>query len=337
MNRLKSLIIGLVAISLAGCGQTVVETLKVTDGPSHGAPGSGKSIVILPFADYSQGNIDSALRRNMVITESLSDRLTNYGFGLPVQEDVFDYLVDEGVINIADYTPADTGSLAVELKNDWSDVMKGEIQRYMDQVEEESRSKMQNSPGAHSLTPQKLAKIGRHFNADYIMRGRILEYKTRQEATWAPWKKGLLPFVNGGANRILNGFASSEDYDARNESVTGMLIFGTIAYNSASWPWESGESVFGRDGRTANTVLWGAVGNKAGAVSHTSGNIEQATVQLRIWVQEASTGNIVWTNRVRVLVSPETIMADNQYDTLFNLAIDKGVDSLLNHFVSYGL
>jgi len=29
-------------------------------------------------------------------------------------------------------------------------------------------------------------------------------------------------------------------------------------------------------------------------------------------------------------------MADNQYDTLFNLAIDKGVNSLLDHFVSYG-
>jgi len=337
MNRLKSLLIGVVALSLAGCGQTVVETLKITDGPSSNAPGMGKSIVILPFADYSQGNIESASRRNMVITEALSDGLTNYGFGLPIQEDVFDYLVSERVINIADYSPANTSSLDVELQNDWSAAMKSEISRYKEQVETEKRSKLANSPGAHSLTPQTVAKIGRHFNADYIMRGRILEYKTRQEATWAPWKKGLLPFVNGGTNRILHGFASSEEYDAENESITGMLIFGTLAYNNADWPWDSNEDVLGRDGQTANTILWASVGNEVGKISKRSGAIPQATVQMRIWVQEASTGNVVWTNRVRVLVSPETVMADNQYDTLFNLAIDKGVNSLLDHFVTYGL
>jgi hypothetical protein len=179
--------------------------------------------------------------------------------------------------------------------------------------------------------------MGRRFNADYIVRGRILEYKTRQEASWAPWKKGVLPFVNGGTNRILNGFASSDAYDERNEALTGMLLGGIIGYNYTTWPWDDGQTFFGMADGTANTVTWAAVGAGLGKVSHSSGQIDQAAVQMRIWVQEATTGNVIWTNRVRVLVSPQTVFADKQYDTLFNKAIEKGVDTLINHFVSYGL
>ena len=107
MYRLKSLVIGILAISLAGCGQTVVETLNVTDGGAQvNAPGAGKSIVILPFADYSQGDLQSAQRRNMVITETMTDKLINNGFALPIQEDVFDYLVHENIIQVSSYKQA---------------------------------------------------------------------------------------------------------------------------------------------------------------------------------------------------------------------------------------
>lgn len=336
MDRLKCLIIGVAALALTGCGQTVKETLHVTGGPALNAPGSGRSIVILPFADYSDGNIESARRRNMILTESLTDRLVGQGFGLPIQEDVFDYLVSEKIINLAAYQSADTGSLAVELTNDWSDAMKEEIARYKEQVEHEADQRAENTAGTHGLTPQSVAKIGRHFNADYVLRGRILEYKTRDEGTWAPWKKGILPFVNGGATRILLGFASSEEYDERNESLTGMLIAGRLGYKS-NWPYDKDESFLDTSEGTVNTIIWGAAGNYAGSVSHTSGKVDQATVQLRIWIQEASTGNVVWTNRIRVMVSPETVFADNQYDNLFNAAIDKGVSTLIDHFVAYGL
>lgn len=337
MDRLKSLIIAILALALTGCGQTVKETLNVTGGAAYNAPGTGRSVVILPFADYSQGNIESALRRNMTITETLTDRLVEQGFGLPIQEDVFDYLVNEKIITLASYRSADTRSLAVELTNDWSDVMKNEISRYKEQVENETAQKSDSSAGTHGLSSNEVAKIGRHFNADYVIRGRILEYKTRDEATWAPWKKGILPFVNGGANRILHGFASSEEYDERNESLTGMLIAGTLGHNSSGWPWDKNQSVFDLSGKTANSIVWGTIGYEAGKVSHTSGKVDQATVQMRIWVQETATGNVVWTNRIRVLVSPETIFADNQYDTLFNQAIEKGVSTLVDHFVTHGL
>lgn len=337
MKRLKSLVIGVLALSLAGCGQTVVETLNITDGPAANAPGAGKSIVILPFADYSQGDLQSAHRRNMVITETMTDKLIRNGFGLPIQEDVFDFLVAEHVIELTSYKQADTKSLENELSNDWSDAMKNEIRRYKDQVEHEVAQHASSSPGAHGLTAKKVAKIGRHFDADYIVRGRILEFKTRDEASWAPWKKGILPFVNGGTNRILNGFASSDAYDERNEGLTGALLGGIISYNNATWPFDKSDTIFGLSNNAANSVAWSAAGFGLGKVSHTSGRVDQAAVQLRVWIQEASTGNVVWSNRVRVLVSPESVLADNQYDTLFNLAIEKGVGTLVDHFVAYGI
>lgn len=337
MYRLKSLVIGILAISLAGCGQTVVETLNVTAGPQAGAPGAGKNIVILPFADYSQGDLKSAKRRDMVITESMTDKLLTNGFGLPVQEDVFDYLVDEKIIQIDTDQISKTSSLEYELQDEWSDTMKAEIRRYKNQVENELSQHQTSSPGTHGLTTKKLVKIGKHFDADYILRGRILEFKTRDEATWAPWKKGLLPFVNGGTNRIINGFASSDEYDERNEELTGALIGGIIGYNTSGWPFKEGESLFDLSTRMSNAVVWSGAGLGVGKVSHTSGKVDQAAVQLRVWIQDASNGNVVWSNRVRVLVSPESVLADNQYDTLFNLAIEKGVTTLVDHFVTYGL
>ena len=34
----------------------------------------------------------------------------------------------------------------------------------------------------------------------------------------------------------------------------------------------------------------------------------EGTVQIRMWVQEAATGNVIWTNRVKVQVSPESVL-----------------------------
>lgn len=338
MRNVRFILYFLTAVMLMGCGQTVMETVHVPDAPNPVAPGQGRTILILPFADYTAAeNLAGAYRRNLSVTEALTDRLVEKGFSMVVQEDVFGYLVDEKIINIANYEANTTESLSAELRNDWSDAMKYELQQYIDLQKQQKEQTVSGSPGTHAITPNEIAKLGRRFNADYIVRGRILEYKTRQEPTWAPWKRGILPVISGGSNRILNGFASSDAYDERNEALTGMLFGGIFGFKNATWPWDKDQTFFGMVDGTANAVTWMAAGAGTGMVMHSSGQVDQAVVQMRIWVQEAATGNVIWTNRVRVLVSPETIFADKQYDALFNKAIEKGVDSMVNHFVSYGL
>ncbi|MCI5163845.1 MAG: hypothetical protein D3917_17895, partial [Candidatus Electrothrix sp. AX5] len=105
MNLLKYISIGIVLIgAITGCGKNTVETLMVPAQVAPNGRGKNMSVVILPFADYSNGNnIASAFRRNILVTESLTDNLTSNSFRLTVQEDVFQYLLEQKIISTAPY------------------------------------------------------------------------------------------------------------------------------------------------------------------------------------------------------------------------------------------
>ncbi len=335
MERLKYLLIGTLALLIAGCGQRVTETLNVQHVAGPDSPGYGRNIVILPFADYSKGNsISDAHRRNLKVTESITDHLVQNGFGMPIQEDVFHYLVQREIIELARYESASSRSLQNELNDVWSPAMKEELSFYIDQQKIDSGININESPGTHGLSKNTVARIGRDFGADYIVRGRILEYKTREDVTWEPWRKGVLPFIISGTSHILYGAASSDTYDETGDIVSG-AIWGAILGGSGNWPFRD-EHISGYSA-TKNSVFWGAAGGGLGKLSNKRGRIEQAVVQLRIWVQEAASGEVVWTNRVRVQVSPETVYADLQYDALFDSAIEKGVSTLVDNFVTSAL
>jgi len=336
MKRLHVALVGLMLLLLSGCGQTVVETLQVPQEPWPSAAGRGKTIVILPFADYTYADsLAAAYRREMAITESLTDRLVTNGFTLPIQEDVFDYLIDQSIISLVNYDQSSSLSLKNELNNEWSDVMKDQIREYITEQQTQHDNPIVSSPGTHGLTAQTITKIGRKFQADYIVRGRILEFKTRQEHTWAPWKRGVLPFVSGTTSQIAFGFANSDQYDM-NSMVAGGTLGAIIGHNvNGPWDDDGSDKILGISGsQTANSILWGAVGAGLGQQSANSGKVDQAVVQMRIWIQEAATGNVIWTNRIDVKVSPETVLADNQYDTLFNQAIEKGTTTLIDNFIT---
>ena len=339
MNRLKYLIIGILALIMAGCGQTVVESIKVPESAGPNAPGAGKTIVVLPFADYTyEDELVSAHRRSIQIIESLTDRLAVNGFSMPIQEDVFQYMLDQNLISLAAYEESYSSSLKDEFDNDWSSEMKKQLSYYMNLQQSARKRAVAASPGTHGLTGNTVRKIGRHFQADYIVRGRILEYKTRQDPTWEPWRKGILPFVFGGTSQLFYGFAGTDEYDEWNQITAGATWGALLGYDS-NWPFDpdGGDTIFGASGKTSGAVFWGLAGGYLGNLASKSGRVDQAVVQMRIWVQEAATGNVVWTNRVKVQVSPESIYADNQYDTLFDSAITKGVTSLVDNFVTYGL
>ena len=178
MKYSRYLLIGLLALLLGGCGTTVKESLKVQP-VAKSDKGADKSIVILPFADYSYAdNLDTAYQRNLYITENLTDQLVSNSFHLPVQEDVFLYLVNQNIINVVAYEKKKTGMLEDELDDEWSDNMKAQIQRYIDLTKSRNNNMpVLESPGTHGLTQQEVVKIGRHFSADYIVRGRIIQYK----------------------------------------------------------------------------------------------------------------------------------------------------------------
>ncbi len=335
MNRLKYLIVGILALVMAGCGQTVVETLHVPEGAGQNSPGYGRSVVILPFADYSfADNLAASYRRNLQVTESLTDQFAANGFMTSIQEDVYRYMIEQNLISVVAYEEVKAKSLRNELSGEWSNSMKSILRGYILEQETEGSNQSVSAPGTHGLDESTVAQLGRRFNADYIVRGRILEYKTRKDPTWEPWKKGLLPFLLQGTSRIAVGVAGSDTYDRYGQMTAGAAWGALIGYDTV-WPFD-GDTLFGASSATSNAIFWGAAGAALGDMTSNS-KAEQAVVQMRIWVQEAATGNLVWTNRIQVAVSPESVYADQQYDALFNSAIEKSVSTLIDNFVTYGL
>jgi len=146
-------------------------------------------------------------------------------------------------------------------------------------------------------------------------------------------KRGIIPFAVGTTNQTFFGFADSAKYDDWGNMITGGTMGAIVGYN-VQGPWNSGSSAVGSG---ANTFFWGAVGTGLGHMAGHGGQVDQAVVQMRIWVQDAYTGNVVWTNREDVKVSPKSVMADRQLDALFDAAIERGTRTLMNDFVTTAL
>nr|WP_320010969.1 hypothetical protein [uncultured Desulfobulbus sp.] len=292
MKFWRHLLICALAVTFSGCGTTVNQSLKVSPA-SRTQIGQDKTAVILPFADYTHANnIELAFRRNMFVSENITDQFVRLGFSLPVQEDVFKFLAQQNIIHVTAYNPQKTKSLEYEMGKDWSPAMKDTLQEYIDYAQQiDVSSEEGNDALTHGLDGQEIVKIGRHFSADYIVRGRIIQYNDRLEASGAKfWKTGVLPFFVGGTKNILVGKALPQSYD------------------SLSYLDSDRESLL------------------------SFGDVPQAVVQLRMWVQDAYTGNVVWTNRTNVQVSPQSFFADYQYDQLFETAVEQAVITLMDDF-----
>lgn len=343
MSALRIIFFGILVLLVSSCGQIVTENLPVaSQALDSGAGGNQTVMVLLPFADYSQGdNIEVAYKRNMLITETFTDQLAARGFQLPVQEDVFKYLVDNKIINVMPAAGAMTAdknlSLQTELKSNWSDAMKTEIANLLHSEQERAAvqkaadNNPQSAPGIHGLDQKSLAAIGAAFGADYIVRGRIIEYDLNHESTWEPQRKGLLPFVYGATNQMMFGVARSDTYDTVNSMVAGGAI-GAVLGNDLENPYDLYDAT---NYRFVNSMIWGGAGAALGyLVKNGGGDPPQAVVQLRVWIQDAASGKVIWTNRARVKVAPESVFADSQTANLFDTAVNKAVTSLVNDFLA---
>ena len=345
---------GFLALLVSGCasGQSVTETLHSTDiQPASNVCATNKTVVLLPFADYSSGDdVMSVYARSRSVTEALTDRFAGKGFKMPVQEDVTQYLVDADIIKLA--SKETTSRLKKEMEGEWSDVMKAEFQNWIaaDKKIVAARTGGDghpvNAPGVHGLDKMSVSKLGRRFNADYVVRGRIIEYNLQEAHTWSLAKKGILPFIMGGTTQAMFGFADSEQYDNLNNIALWGLAGAIVGYNvdDPFTPEKTTKTINGpittitktgdSDADFWNTVTWGMVGGTAAHLVNHSGKTPEAIVQLRVWVQDAATGEVVWTNRAEVKVAPKSVYGDKRSAELFKTAVDRATTLLVDDFWS---
>ena len=348
----KFFLYGFLALFVSGCGSghSVTETLHIPDTPTAGnVCATDKTVVLLPFADYSSGDdVISVYERSRSVTESLTDRFVGKGFKIPIQEDVTQYLVDTNIIRLP---PKEASSkLKQEMDGEWSDLMKVEFEKWIEAdkkltaASHDGGGNPANAPGVHGLNKMSISKLGRRFNADYIVRGRIIEFDLRKEHTWSLAKKGILPFIMGGTTQAAFGFAETEEYDNLNNIALWGLAGAILGYNLDT-PFEpktststvSGSNIItsttgDSDAEVWNAVTWGLVGAGAAHLVNHSGHTPEAIVHLRIWVQDSATGEVVWTNRAEVKVAPESVYGDKRSEEMFKTAVNRATTLLVDDF-----
>jgi len=340
----------LVIIFVVACGQKIQKTIA----PVKPEPLEGKwrRVTILPLADYSgPSSLYEAWRRNVLVQEAIEDEFFRLGFMPAPKEDVYDLLVTLGVVKeVEELKPPTLGGASEvilrELTGPWSESIKEHLREALKQnievAYEESRTKRSKYlvPPEERFTPldpQALEEIGRTFHSRFIVRGRIIEFKKGFEETFDPFRIGFLPFFFNTGQRVVWGVAPPEAYDFvpdqkvrkglawTTELAEKMAIGASSAYaiaNAASASlWEK--------------ILWADIGAGLGVFSHPSGRLPEVTVQVRLFVQDALTGDVIWTNRAEVRVSPETVFARKDMDLLRDKAIKEACRSLVANFSAF--
>ena len=349
-------IITLLAAALfASCGTTKVDSSHpMAQAASFG---EGKKIVILPFADYTP--FDSPIgfwHRNMLIMKSLQDEILRYGYMPVVNEDVISYLTDKKIINQEKVSRKQSSAdfmLKAELAKDWSDEMKVEIAKIVlsnaRKRKAEASRDMASEYKTIALDAGAIRDIGRAFNADYIVRGRIMVFKSSREDSFNPLQTGVLPFFLNFGNRTAFGVAESENYEMIDKMAIGGLLGGVIA--PSGWPIEksSGDTLLSHayprfDGGLSvtggisyaewNTAIWGVAGAAVAHRAHKGGRVDNAVVQLRMIVQDTGTGGIVWTNGSEVKTMSQSFFNKKDADTLMAHAIQQVCERLVDSFAA---
>jgi len=355
-----SILLFLLAIMacLASCGQKIKDSVAPLNTSVQYPNSSAKQIVILPLADYTMGvQPDDSLRRQVKIYESLMYRLAEKGFYVPVEEDVMQYLVDLGVIRIIGQpsipSTSSYGLITEELGTGWSDAMQEEIQKLVIRNEQMKKSKQGFELTKAGLDLRTIKEIGRYFRADYILRGRIVEYEVRDDNTLNPLQCGVLPFIFDTSSALLFGFAESERYDLWQDLSFGAglgALFGSHAgtpyttpdkkttISGGSHPRFATESVSihgGHEDHAAyNAAAWGAAGASAAYLASKGGQVKQAVVQISLALQDVSDGRIVWANRVEKQVEPVSMWADPAVRIQIDRAVEEAAGALIADLAS---
>ena len=345
-----------IMVCLVSCGQKVKDSVAPLNTSVQYPNSTTKQIVVLPLADYTMGvRPDDSLRRQVKIYEALMYQLAKKGFYVPLKEDVVQYLVDLGVIQIIGKSSirssSSYGLIMEELSSGWSDAMQEKIQKLMVTNEQIDKSKQHFKLTRVGLDPGTVQQIGRRFGANYILRGRVVEYEVREGNTLNPLQVGILPFSFDTSSALLFGFAESEQYDLWQDLAFGASL-GALLGSHAETPFTAPgketsiitssshprfatetESISYHGGYEDhagyNAAVWGAVGASAAYLASKGGHVPQAVVQISLALQDASDGRIIWANRVEKQVEPLSMLADPAVRIQIDRAVEEAAEALI--------
>lgn len=327
-----------------------------------------KKVAVFPFADYSyqQNTIrPDEWGGNIKIQEAILDNLIAHGLSVAIQEDVNTLLVDHDIIR-----PIDAGKYLIngtlnpkDEKNPMDDVsspeytlanhtytqvMKDEVIDIISKGGSKHQSRGKNSPVLQGVTvglsKEKVVELAQALDVDLIIRGRIIDYGIKETASRNINDSGLVPVVFRGTRDFLLGGAGSYK-SGQDESRQGIVpsvvgsgngvLFGSADSNGYDADLEDINSI------AVGTVAGGLLGS--GWIGAATGYLvaqqpdrskRTAVMQIRIYAQNAETGDVMWSNRVEMEYSPESNF-DNENThrrVMYDNVVREGVKALMDGF-----
>ena len=308
---LRLLITGIFLFFLTSC-VNVVHLNTVRPGIPGPAKDEFKRVVILPFADHTPYLTPTGYyRRNIILMEAMKEDFEDTGLMAAPEEGVITYLFQRGIIKeiYAEEISAGTAYLQSELEGGiWSDSMQKEIEKEVfNNMSNYLRSrKKDDEHHCMALDNSVVKELGKAFRADYVIRGRVMEFTFRQEETFFPSKTGILNFFFPLGQKMAFGTAKSATYEMFDGITPGSLMKMDLA-------------------DTDRPLKIGGAGSKP-------------MVRLSMVIQDAVTGEIIWSDTADVrgyAYESFTNKARKKYEVPLARAIRKASKRLVISFMKY--
>lgn len=355
MMSKKLLKVLFLAFFLVGCGG-VKDTRPPTETPNVKYLAANnvveikgvRKVALFPFADYSHQQDflkDNYWGGNIRILEEVTDHFIAHGITVAVQEDVNTLLVDNDIIKPvanqyliygsdgdakAEYRTKVIGTPEYDLVNiEHSEDMKDEIitiirdEMALEKAEKPAIQTPVLQGATVGLSREMIVELGEQLGVDLIIRGRIIEYGFKGIDTYNPLKRGFLPVLFEPMKDVIFGATEAKKYESDLEDVD----FSRLG--------EGPGFLFGQKTEDDVEGTWDLI------MEHSFGTLSNlyprkkdvsSIVQIRMYAQDAKTGDVLWSNRAETEYSPTTSLSFNgkHPKTMFDENIKRCVKLLMD-------
>jgi len=356
MMSKKLLIVFVVVVCMSGCGARLKDTIAPAETPNVKYIAAEnqveirgvRNVAIFPFADYSHQQDfikDDYWGGNIRILEEVTDHFVAQGISVTVQEDVNTLLVNYKIIqpiasqyllygsdgdDMAKHRTKVIGTPEYDLVNvEHSEDMKDEIieiirdEMAFEQAEKPPMQTPVLQGATVGLSRGKIMELGEILDVDLIIRGRIVEYGFKGVDTYNPLKRGFLPVLIEPMKDALLGVYNPKEYESDLEDVD----FSRLG--------EGPGFLFGQKTEDNVEGTWDLLMEHSfGSLSNLHPRKKDVTsiVQIRMYAQDAKTGDVLWSNRAETEYSPPTNLSFNEKHpkTMFDENIKRCVKLLMD-------
>lgn len=311
---------------------------------------------------------------NIKIMEEITDQLISRGLSVVVQEDVNTLLADYEVIKPIKKRyllygtsgeeandSEEPGTPEYEMKKyQHGSEIKEELMKFIKRNKEKEGKVTDdkslpaspvNQGATIGLSKEMITEIGKQLGVDLIIRGRIIEFGYKDTSTFNPLYRGMIPVLLDTVKNVVFGadyYGYENDLEGLEYMMIGSGIGYAIGHQIIKREVESDTKLTGRLITRREKVEdvdhnpQGGIGAGLGAASgfmasqHPKEAKRTSIVQIRIYAQDARTGEVLWSNRTEVEYTP---VSNFSYECIhpkcmFDEAVKEGVKSLMDNFFS---